>query len=71
MLYLFQKAGKSKSIIQREIKDKEDHIKFLEMKNMLDGINSRQDNIEEKISKCEGIAIKTLKKEIQRAKLLK
>lgn len=58
-------------MIQREIKDKEDHIKLLEMKNMLGGINSRQDSIEEMISKCEGIAIKTLEKEIQRAKLLK
>lgn len=38
---------------------------------MLGGINSRQDSIEEMISKCEGIAIKTLEKEIQRAKLLK
>lgn len=47
-------------MIQREIKDKEDHIKLLEMKNMLGGINSRQDSIEETISKCEGIAIKTL-----------
>ena len=50
---------------------KEDQIKFLEMKNTLNGINNRQDSIEEKIRKYKDTAIKILQNAIQRAKLLK
>ena len=50
---------------------KEDQIKFLEMKNTLNGINNRQDSVEEKFRKCEGTAIKILQNEMQRVKLLK
>lgn len=39
-------------------------------KNTLNGINNRQDSVEENIRKCESTAIKILQNEIQSAKLL-
>ena len=39
-------------------------------KNTLNGINNRQDIVEEKIRKCESTAVKILQNEIQSAKLL-
>lgn len=45
-------------MIKRNRRHKKDQIKLPEMKNTLDGINSRQESIQEKISKCDDTATK-------------
>lgn len=52
----------------REIKDIEKELVLQEMKNTMDGINSRLDITEEKITELENIAIETIQTKMLREK---
>lgn len=52
----------------REIKDIEKELVLQEMKNTMDGINSRLDITEEKITELENIGIETIQTKMLREK---